>query len=610
MFYNLFNSSDFNELVDVDILAEDYEQFRFDPIDHTENRVETRETRNENVVDAEPEPQIQGDVVLNNNLRRSSRQPKPKVCSCCNLSLAKCELKDFDDNVNVCDALSGPDRDKWLSAMNSEFQNLASKHVWDIVKKPRGKHIIDCRWILRVKRNVDGSINKYKARLVARGFSQVPGLHYSETGTYCPVVKRRTWRLLLALCVENDWICEFIDVQGAYLNSELKEELYMYQPSFFVERGNDYVCKLNKSLYGLKQGGKDWHSHINQIMCNLNFVRCHSDNCVYIHPSFELVISWYVDDACICGVPERVAWFKECLANTLEIRCLGSNSQYLSIQTCQNADKSISLSQSHYVSQVLKYYMMYDAKGLDFPLEIKPESNVINNSKPFDVTMYQEAVGTLLYLSNNTRPDLSYAVSKLSQRTQCPTFGDWKNVKHVLRYLVSTKDYKLTYTKSGEVIKVFCDSDFAGDIVDRMSRSGYVILLANCPISWYSKKQTCVALSTVEAEYISMCNVTREVVWLKQLLSELGMLRFMDTPCIVKCDNQGAIGLSNKVDENVSERSKHIDVQYKYCVDMQLRGVVKYQYIPSSENVADVFTKAFLGPDMHKFCKLMGINKS
>ena len=157
---------------------------------------------------------------------------------------------------------------------------------------------------------------------------------------------------------------------------------------------------------------------------------------------------------------------------------------------------------------------------------------------------------------------------------------------------------------------MFCDSDFAGDIVDRMSRSGYVILLANCPISWYSRKQTCVAFSTVEAEYISMCNVTREVMWLKQLLSELGMLRFIDTPCIVKCDNQGAIGLSNKVDENVSERSKHIDVQYKYCVEMQLRGVVKYQYIPSSGNVADVFTKAFLGPDTHKFCKLMGINKS
>ncbi|KAE8737149.1 hypothetical protein FOCC_FOCC017390, partial [Frankliniella occidentalis] len=163
---------------------------------------------------------------------------------------------------------------------------------------------------------------------------------------------------------------------------------------------------------------------------------------------------------------------------------------------------------------------MNDAKGLSSPLEINPDSNIDPNRK-FDKKIYQEAVGTLLYLSNNTRPDLCFAVSKLAQSTSNPTVGDWNNFKHVLCYLVSTKDYKLSYHKSGEALKVYCDSDFAGDKKDRKSRCGYVIMLANSAVCWYSKKQIGVAQHTVEAEYVSMCETTLEVVWLKSLLSEL-----------------------------------------------------------------------------------------
>ncbi|XP_052129813.1 uncharacterized protein LOC127750998 [Frankliniella occidentalis] len=215
----------------------------------------------------------------------------------------------------------------------------------------------------------------------------------------------------------------------------------------------------------------------------------------------------------------------------------------------------------------------------------------------------KEMIGSLLNLSENTRPDLSYVVSKLAQKCQSPTEDDVNDVKHVLRYLVSTGKYNLTYSKSGLPIKVFCDSDFAGDPTDRKSRCCYVAMLANSPISWYSKKHNCVALSTVEAEFIAMCEVTREVVWLKRLLSELGQSRYVQSPCTIFCDNQGAINKTKEVDQNVSERNKHIDIQYFYCKDMQVKGFVKFVYVPSFNNIADIFTKPLNGPKTKYFCE-------
>ncbi|XP_034245502.1 secreted RxLR effector protein 161-like [Thrips palmi] len=253
---------------------------------------------------------------------------------------------------------------------------------------------------------------------------------------------------------------------------------------------------------------------------------------------------------------------------------------------------------------------MSDAAGLSSPLEVGDPDRRPESLRKFNPKQYQEATGCLLYLSNNTRPDLCYAVSKLCQKNQDPTVSDWNDVKHVLRYLVTTKDLKLCYRRTGEVAKVYCDADFAGDLTDRKSRCGYVIMIANCAVSWYSKKQqSCTALSTVEAEYVCMCEITREVVWIKALLDELGVDEIVGSPCVVFCDNQGAIGLAKDADRNVSERSKHIDVQFHYCREMQQLGVVKFQYVKSNENVADIFTKALKGAKQTEMCSKLGMIK-
>ena len=225
--------------------------------------------------------------------RRSARLHKPKTCNSCACVATACRKQGSCESVNVHDALKGPDAQKWTDAIAKELENLANKDVWDIVKRPLDRNVIDCRWVLVIKRDPD----RHKARLVARGFWQRPGIDYSET--FSPIVKRRTLRILLTLCAENEWCYEHIDVECAYLNSPLDEDIYMEQPDFYKVPGKDrtqYVCKLKKSLYGLKQAGRVSFKYINCILRDMNLNPCVSDRCMYVNTSKDLIVAVYVDD--------------------------------------------------------------------------------------------------------------------------------------------------------------------------------------------------------------------------------------------------------------------------------------------------------------------------
>lgn len=596
---------DFNNPIDDHELynADDYDEqpVDVDPADLDVDQVPVPEVPVEPIVT--PVPDVPVDVPVE-PVRRSSRIPKVNSCSCCNLAIAKCPFSDYDAPINVCEALNGPDQQKWLQAMELEIQSLKSQHVWDIVARPSNKRLVDCRWVLRVKREPNGAISKFKARLVARGFSQVPGVDFEET--YCPVVKRRSLRLLIAISVENDWTVEFLDVEGAYLNSPLQEEIFMRQPPYFeVNPGSGFVCKLNKSLYGLKQGGRDWYRHVNQIMLSLDFKRCVSDTCVFTAKKGQLIVAWYVDDACVCGIPKYVSWFISSLSKLLKVKSLGSNSQYLSVKVT-TIGNCITLDQTHYISdKVQRYPIPSDVRGFSSPLDVQFQHS--QNSESFHVKTYQEAIGSLLYLSNNTRPDLSFAVSRLSQVCSNPTEVDWKNVLHVFSYLANSKNLRLCYRRTSKPIQVFCDSDYAGDLTDRKSRSGYVIMLAGSAVSWFSKKQTCTATSTLESEYIAMCEVSKELLWLKSFLCELNQQIFMGEPASIFCDNQGAIENVVNHDKNVSERTKHIAIKYFFCKELVLKNVVNFNYVKSESNIADGFTKPLKGPLHNLFVRRLGL---
>jgi len=340
-------------------------------------------------------------------------------------------------------------------------------------------------------------------------------------------------------------------------------------------------------------------------MLDLGFVRCKSDTCTYVANDGNLIVAWYVVDACVCGPTEHVKWFVSKLSSILKVKVLGPSSQYLSVNI-KREPNCITLSQQHYILEIASKYGLFAEKGIYSPYRIRKRENVAV-SESFNPKLYQEAIGSILYLSNNTRPDLCYTISMLSQKCSKPSVQDWDDVTYAIKYLINTKDLKLCFKRSSKPLLVYCDSDYAGDRTDSRSRSAYVFLLANCSISWFSKKQTAVALSTHEAEFVAMCETSKEVMWLKYFLSELCQSKFIEEPCIVSCDNQSAINSASKVDENVSERTKHIATRFNFCREMQAAGIVKFAYVPTDLNLADVFTKALKGAKVKQIVKHLGL---
>ena len=340
--------------------------------------------------------------------RRSARLHKPKACNSCACVATACRKQGSCESVNVHDALKGPDAQKWTDAIAKELENLANKDVWDIVKRPLDRNVIDCRWVLVIKRDPD----RHKARLVAGGFWQRPGIDYSET--FSPIVKRRTLRILLTLCAENEWCYEHIDVECAYLNSPLDEDIYMEQPDFYKVPGKDrtqYVCKLKKSLYGLKQAGRVWFKYINCILRDMNLNPCVSDPCMYVNTSKDLIVAVYVDDILVFGTEAMIHTFKTRIKEKLDVRMLGSDTQFLSIHLSKPNSTTVVFDQSMQISQMLELFDITQEVGVSTPLAKECEAGLdIVDSEPIDNKLYEQAVGHIMYIATVSRPDVACAI--------------------------------------------------------------------------------------------------------------------------------------------------------------------------------------------------------
>lgn len=278
-------------------------------------------------------------------------------------------------------------------------------------------------------------------------------------------------------------------------------------------------------------------------------------------------------------------------------------SNFLSMQViCE--EKKISLNQHKYIQE--EEYGLLNSCGRKAPLPESNEDNTAAGEVRIDPTKYQHAVGKLLYLTVLTRPDLSFACCKISQSNSNPKHKDWINVAHVLRYLNATKNLSLVYEKTGEKARAFCDSDYNATKGERVSVSGYVFILANSTFSWRTKKQTTPALSTIEAEYVSMCEAAREALWLKMIMKEMGQNHFLIDPFVIRADNQGAINLSEKGLD--ADRPKHIDTSYCFLHHYVNKKKLSFEYVPSAENVADLFTKNLKATKTAQFVKLLGLS--
>jgi transposase InsO family protein len=521
------------------------------------------------------------------------------------------------DPVTHSEAMKRADSEKWKEAEQEEINSVKKARTWKLVKLPPNRQPIGCKWVYKTKYNENGTLDKYKARLVAKGFAQKHGIDYTET--FAPVVRFSSIRALLAIGAYYDLEIHQMDVKTAFLNGDLDHDIYMKQPEGYEVKGYEHlVCKLNKSLYGLKQAGRQWYEKIDSELRRMRFDRLATDNCIYIKQTNEytIIIALYVDDLLILSNSmKELRIIKQQLAGSFEMKDLGEARFILGIKIDRNREKkTLSITQTEYVKNVIKNYGMEDSRrttvtpmnpGMKF---IKSGIVGDTNSEVVNIKQYQAAVGAIMYAMLGTRPDIAYSISKLAQYSNEPREQHWKAVKQLLRYLATTSNYCLTYSgnhNNNDEPKLlgYCDSDWANDYEDRRSTTGYVFMTAGGAISWKSKRQPTVALSSTEAEYMAASEATREAINWRMLLNELGF--DITKPTIILSDNQGSIALTKNPEHHA--RSKHIDIRHHYVREQVALGSVEMNYINTDDMTADVLTKP-LARDRHaKLINKMGM---
>lgn len=490
------------------------------------------------------------------------------------------------------------DKDEWLQAISEEISALEKNETWFLEELPSGKRTINCKWIFKIKRDKDGNIERYKARLVAKGCSQRKGFDYNET--YAPVARMTTMRTLMAIVIQEDLIVYQMDVKNAFLHGKLKEEIYMEVPPGYNKFNKDLVCKLNKSIYGLKQASRAWNEMFDKVVKQLGLIQANADKCLYVgFFDTELVyLLLYVDDILLIGRNNvRLENIKQALKNNFDMTDLGNLQTFLGINFKREEEK-IYMSQTPYILNLLKRFNMENCNPVSTPMEIKMEENC---EEKIDAEIpYRELVGCLMYLMITTRPDICMAVNYFSRQQSNPTETHWRGLKRILRYLKGSANLSLVYKRqASEVLVGYTDADWGGNL-DRKSTSGYLFKCFGNTICWTTKKQSTVAQSSTEAEYIALAMGATELLWLKNLLFDLEI--GCEEPIIIYEDNQSCIHLLNRWEHC---RLKHVDIKYNFVRDLNEKKIITVKYINTTDQLADMLTKALPKAKLDKL--LLGI---
>ena len=471
-----------------------------------------------------------------------------------------------DDTPNTfADIENRDDSAEWMKAVRSEMESLIRNETWTLMELPKNRKVVDCKWVFKRKRNEMGQQTNYKARLVARGFTQRHGFDFDET--YAPVARITTLRVLLSLAVQRNSHIHQMDVKTAFLNGKLNEEIYMRQPEGFVE--GELVCKLNKSLYGLKQASRMWNQRFHEVITKMEFKRSDYDQCLYMRTSGSkiLFLLLYVDDLILVGDNIiEIEMVKPLMCKEFEMRDMMEMKTFLGITIDRDMSKGILLlDQKLYLEDVLRRFKMENCKAVATPMErnlqLKTSTEDILTKQP-----YKELIGCLMYAAITTRPDLCAAVNYFSQFQCCATDDHWIHLKRILRYIKGTTNLRLKYTRDDcvDALIGYADANWANCINDRKSVSGYVF---NFVVSWMTRKQGTVALSSTEAEYIALSIASCEAIWLNGILEE--MMNQNLGPIIIFEDNQACISIAQEPKEH--QRMKHVDGRYNFVRDLVLK---------------------------------------
>ena len=510
------------------------------------------------------------------------------------------------------EAKKRPDWPKWQATIQAELDSLKANSTWDLIARPTdGSNIVNSKWVLHAKKDSGGGIDKYKAWLVARGFTQIYGTDYTDTFT--PVARLSSICTIFAVACRNNWPIDVFDFSSAFLNAKLDETIYLEQPPHHeLADRNKYVLKLNKALYRLKQGSRKWYETLCAALADLSFQRAKADHGVFFkrEDSHLMVMAVHVDDCIITGDSGPLNnSYKTQLGTRYKLTDLGPVSWVLGIKVmCDLEACMLALSQHLYIDSILTRFNFDNLNPISTPMDLHLQ--LLKAQCPesvFDIARmkrvpYREAIGALMYTTMGTQPDIAFAVSTLAQCSENPGWTYWEVVKRVFRYLLGTRHLSLVYSGGKDRLEGFVDADSSSQ-EHQWVITGYVFLVDGGAVSWASKKQELVTLSMAKSEYVAATHAAKEAIWLRRLISEVFGL--LSKPTNLHGDNQAAIALTK--DSSYHARTKHIDIHYHFICYSIEAGLIRLIYCPTDDQTANILTKALPSVKVKHFTSALGL---
>ena len=401
--------------------------------------------------------------------------------------------------------------------MKDEINAMHNNNAWTLCDLPPGRKCISTKWVFKIKRDGNNKFERFRACIVARRFSQVFGINFDKT--YAPVVRIDTVRHLFAVRAFYNLHILHADAKTAFINGNSDVALYIQQPEGFINpRFPHKVLCLNKSLHGLKQAPRIWYLLLCSRIMEYGFVPCESDPCIHFSPERHMIIAVYVDDILIFGDnSDQCVEVYTYLAQQFRLNNLEAPTTFLGLNISRDWNQhTITIDHTGYIDHLLQQFNMLNAVPTKTPLNpTLPLQKRQHHEKPADSELYQSITGSLNHLAVYSRPDIPFTVSKLSQYNKDPSNTHLKAAHHVLRYIKGTRKYSIMYGGTRSAILIFngySDASHGGDFDDGKSTTGWVFMINNGPVSWSSHKQSTVAISTMEVEYMALSEAGREAI--------------------------------------------------------------------------------------------------
>ncbi|KAJ0395767.1 hypothetical protein P43SY_005684 [Pythium insidiosum] len=550
------------------------------------------------------------------------------------LNGVKPEYASLPDPKNYRESVRSPDAELWAKARKEELDALWVNETWTPLKRVGGKHYLHTKWVLKKKKNKDGEIERYKARLVACGNEQVAGVDYVLT--FAAVLEMTSGKFILGMGIVWGVAARHFDVPSAYPRAMGEEgvEILLAIPDGMeftadelrelgVSSVKELGLRVDKNLYGLRQAGRLWHQMLVTTLLDAGFTQSITDACVFfkVDEGGTTLVGAYVDDLLVTGTSNaRVdAFFKT--MSKLELKDLGVAENFLGMRIAYDKNGVCVIDQEKTIKELLERHGLEKANAVRMPIgEEGPVSEEDTAALPVTgpgtperptVRSFQSLVGSLLWVARCTRPDIAFAVHRASRRTHAPTVGDHKLAKRIARYLAGTTDVKMKMAcdnpGSRKIrVETYSDADYAADKEDRKSVSGAMVMMNGMLIGWLCRKQTAVALSTAEAEFVAAALAGKEALGVLELARELELE--VELPVLMHMDNQAAI--KQVENEATSSQQKHVDVKVKFLRDYCSKKIVRPQFVQSKDMKADVLTKWMPGPRLLELREKIGMTSS